>query len=94
MKSMSMNEDRDPIVQIVIDRMRSRSAVGMEKYGVTMMRDDVSTVEWIDHAIEELLDGAIYLERLKLDISSKNQRQSAINQLKEVEKIFTSGEVG
>lgn len=91
---MSMNEDRDPIVQIVIDRMRSRSAVGMEKYGVTMMRDDVSTVEWIDHAIEELLDGAIYLERLKLDISSKNQRQSAINQLKEVEKIFTSGEVG
>ena len=29
-----------------------------------------------------------------LDISSKNQRQSAINQLKEVEKIFTSGEVG
>jgi|TARA_R110002124_G_scaffold160220_4_gene327417 hypothetical protein len=89
-----MNEDRDPIVQIVIDRMRSRSAVGMEKYGVTMMRDDVSTVEWIDHAIEELLDGAIYLERLKLDISSKNQRQSAINQLKEVEKIFTSGEVG
>ena len=91
---MSMNEDRDPIVQTVIDRMRSRSAVGMEKYGVTMMRDDVSTVEWIDHAIEELLDGAIYLERLKLDISSKNQRQSAINQLKEVEKIFTSGEVG
>jgi len=91
---MSMNEDRDPIVQIVIDRMRSRSEVGMKKYGVTMMRDDVSTVEWIDHAIEELLDGAIYLERLKLDISSKSQRQSVIDQLKEVEKIFSKREVG
>ena len=90
---MSMSEDKDPIVQTVIDRMRSRSEVGMEKYGVTMMRDDVSTIEWIDHAIEELLDGAIYLERLKLDISSKSQRQSVIDQLKEVEKIFSKSDV-
>ena len=88
--SMSEDEDKDPIVQTVIDRMRARSAVGIEKYGVTMMRDDVSTVEWIDHAIEELLDGAIYLERLKLDIGSKYDRQSIINQLNEVEKIFSS----
>jgi hypothetical protein len=33
-----------------------------------MMRNDVSTTQWIDHAIEELLDGAIYLERLKYDL--------------------------
>jgi len=79
--------DKDPIVQTVIDRMRSRSEVGMKKYGVTMMREDVSTSQWIDHAIEELLDASIYLERLKLNIVNSQ----VIDQLKEVEKIFSGG---
>jgi hypothetical protein len=48
--------------------MQSRSAEGIKKYGVTMMREDVTTVEWIDHAIEEALDMAIYLERVKRDL--------------------------
>jgi hypothetical protein len=38
-----------------------------------MMRDDVTTVEWIDHAIEEALDFAVYLERLKLDMKVMNK---------------------
>ena len=79
--------DKDPIVQTVIDRMRSRSEVGMKKYGITMMREDVSTSQWIDHAIEELLDASIYLERLKLNIVNSQ----VIDQLKEVEKIFSGG---
>lgn len=33
-----------------------------------MLRKDVTTLEWIDHAIEEALDLSIYLERLKYDI--------------------------
>ena len=60
----------DPVVATVIQRMSDRSAEGMEKYGCTMMRDDVTTVGWIDHAIEELLDAAVYLERLKLNLTS------------------------
>lgn len=58
----------DPIVAKVIKRMSLRSQEGIEKYGCNMMRDDVTTTQWIDHAIEELLDGAIYLERLKYDL--------------------------
>jgi hypothetical protein len=58
----------DPIVATVMQRMSDRSAGGMEKYGCTMMREDVPTTGWIDHAIEELLDAAIYLERLKVDL--------------------------
>ena len=61
-------EDPDPIVATTIRRMQSRSAGGIKKYGVTMMREDVTTVEWIDHAIEEALDMAIYLERVKRDL--------------------------
>ena len=60
----------DPVVATVIQRMSDRSAEGMEKYGCTMMRDDVTTVGWIDHTIEELLDAAVYLERLKLNLTS------------------------
>tara|TARA_R100000742_G_C4238302_1_gene58497 strand:+ start:413 stop:679 length:267 start_codon:yes stop_codon:yes gene_type:complete len=60
----------DPVVATVIQRMSDRSAEGMEKYGCTMMRDDVTTIGWIDHAIEELLDAAVYLERLKLNLTS------------------------
>ena len=61
--------DPDPIVATVMQRMADRSKEGIEKYGETMMRTDVNTIEWIDHAIEELLDGAIYLERVKADLS-------------------------
>ena len=63
--------DPDPIVNTVIQRMRDRSEEGMKTYNCTMMREDLSTPQWIDHAIEELLDAAIYLERLKYDILDK-----------------------
>jgi hypothetical protein len=62
------SHDPDPVVNTVIKRMQDRSAEGIRKYGCTMLRDDLTSVEWIDHAIEEALDFAVYLERLKLDL--------------------------
>jgi len=62
------SHDIDPIVNTVMKRMSDRSKEGIKTYGKTMMRNDVKTTEWIDHAIEELLDGAIYLERVKYDL--------------------------
>jgi len=64
-----MIEVDDPIVRSVIDRMAHRSQIGMTKYGVTMERPDVATVEWLRHAQEEALDLAIYLERCIRDLS-------------------------
>lgn len=64
-------EGFDPIVQSVIDRLDSRSNVGMKKYGVTMLRDDVSTIEWLRHAQEEAMDFAVYIERVIHDLESK-----------------------
>jgi hypothetical protein len=62
----------DPIVAKVLKRMTDRSKEGIEKYGCTMTREDVTTVGWIDNAIEELLDASIYLERLKYDLRTKD----------------------
>ena len=52
------------IEQSVIDRIRARTACGLEKYGTTMERVDLSRVEWLRHAQEEALDLAVYLEKL------------------------------
>lgn len=60
--------EEDPVVATNIVRLRTRSAEGMKKYGTTMMRDDLTEEDWIDHAIEEALDFANYLEALKRKI--------------------------
>tara|TARA_Y100000296_G_C5092770_1_gene215751 strand:- start:112 stop:387 length:276 start_codon:yes stop_codon:yes gene_type:complete len=70
-KVEKVNYTVDPVVNTVIHRMVTRSAVGMEKYGTTMERTDIDTVGWIDHTIEELIDAACYLERLKRDLTKK-----------------------
>jgi len=57
----------DPIVNRVITRMTDRSKEGMVKFKKTMAECDKPTVDWIDDTIEELLDAACYLERLKKD---------------------------
>jgi hypothetical protein len=57
-----------PISQEVAKRVADRAEAGMKTYGVTMERKDVTTVGWIDHAIEEALDLAVYLTRLKRDL--------------------------
>ena len=66
----------DPIVQSVVDRISRRSDVGMKKYGVTMLRDDVSTVQWLRHAQEEALDFAVYIERIIHDIEASSKRSN------------------
>lgn len=53
------------IEEAVILKIRERMERGLQKYGVTMSRDDLSLREWLDHAQEESLDFAIYLEKIR-----------------------------
>lgn len=55
---MSKIEDR------VSEKLLSRAERGFSKYGVTMEREDLSKEEWLIHLQEELLDGAVYIEKL------------------------------
>lgn len=55
----------DRIVLNVIKKFEQRADLGFKKYGVTLERTDLSTLDWINHAQEELMDGILYLERLK-----------------------------
>jgi hypothetical protein len=55
----------DTVVDSIVDSFISRAAKGKIKYGSTLDRQDLSTLEWIRHAQEELMDGILYLEKLK-----------------------------
>ena len=55
----------DTIVAAVVKKFLERSELGQKKYGTTLDRTDLKTLDWINHAQEELMDGILYLEKLK-----------------------------
>lgn len=55
----------DSIVQAVIKRFEDRARFGKQKYGTDLDRKDLTPLDWIQHAQDELHDGILYLERLK-----------------------------
>lgn len=55
----------DSIVDSVISQFKTRSRIGIAKYNTTLDRDDLNTLEWLNHAQEEAMDFCLYLERLK-----------------------------
>jgi len=55
----------DKIVQTVIEAYEERSKIGIEKYGKTMEREDLSALDWLQHLQEELMDATLYIESLK-----------------------------
>jgi len=49
----------------VCEEIQARAERGLNKYGVTMEREDLNTREWLQHLLEELLDAAVYVKRLQ-----------------------------
>jgi len=58
----------DKNVEEVRQKMKVRAEFGLQKYGVTTERDDLSYRDWLIHAQEEAMDLAVYLQRLINDI--------------------------
>jgi hypothetical protein len=59
----------DKNVLAVVKQLEERMERGYNKYGVTTA-DDTNTdlLGWIQHLQEELLDAAVYIERIKQEI--------------------------
>lgn len=53
---------QDPIVEMNVALLRQRSAVGVQKYGVTMAGSGLTLRQWLQHALEEGLDKVNYLQ--------------------------------
>jgi hypothetical protein len=71
---MSKIEDR------VIAKIEARAELGRQKYGKTMTRKDLTFRQWVTHLQEELLDAAIYAEKLLDEISIPDMKKKHDNE--------------
>ena len=64
----------DSIVESVRQDLLDRSQAGIKKYNTTLDREDLDLSDWLVHAYQELLDGALYLKRAKQDVEELNEQ--------------------
>lgn len=69
-----MEPQYDSVVSSVISAFQKRAEIGQVKYGKTLDRNDLTFLQWIQHAQEELMDGILYLEKIKQTIGYPEQR--------------------
>jgi hypothetical protein len=62
----------DSVVESIIEKFRQRSAVGIKKYNTTLDRTDLSEEQWKDHLLEELMDGILYLMKIRNENKKTN----------------------
>jgi hypothetical protein len=64
---------KDKIVQQVVDKFAERSNKGIEKYGTTLEDNNADMLEWLTHLQEEMMDGVLYIERMKVELKKKDK---------------------
>lgn len=65
----------DTVVDEIREKFLERSKAGQTKYGTNLDRKDLSTIEWLNHAIEEQMDSILYLTKLKRELNENNSRR-------------------
>jgi hypothetical protein len=73
-----MEPQYDSVVSSVISAFQKRAEIGQIKYGKTLDRNDLTFLQWIQHAQEELMDGILYLEKIKQTIGYPEQRADLV----------------
>ena len=58
----------DSVVQAIVDKFITRAKFGKQKYNTDLDRQDLSVLDWIQHAQDEMHDGILYLEKLKQEL--------------------------
>jgi hypothetical protein len=74
----------DSVVFEIIKEFGERANKGYDKYGTDMDRTDLTTAQWAQHLREELMDGLVYLTRLKRDIELMEEELSAFKKEKDI----------
>ena len=63
----------DSVVYSILNNFVDRAEMGFTKYNNTLDRKDLSKLEWINHAQEELMDGILYLQKLKQEVLNEQE---------------------
>ena len=80
----------DKVVKRVLEAYKKRSKVGIEKYGTTLERKDLSSLDWLQHLQEELMDATLYLEALKSSVSFLSDKELAIEYFSQNKPSYTN----
>jgi hypothetical protein len=86
-----MEKKIDSVVEQVKNNFDSRSRTGIEKYGTTLDRDDLTFAEWLTHLQEELMDATLYVEKLKSEMENENRYVITKESWDSAEKITHEG---
>lgn len=60
-----LNRNDDGVVESLIKRFLSRSAKGIDTYGMTLEQNRMPVKDWNLYLQEELMDASLYLEKLR-----------------------------
>jgi hypothetical protein len=87
-----MGRPKQVYAQVMLD-LRAREKMGIEKYGVSVDKAKLDTLQWMQHAYEESLDHAIYMKKLilqsKVDILKMSRDNDYIEEVsKDQLKLF------
>lgn len=55
----------DSVVVSVLHKFINRAEFGKEKYGTDLDREDLTFLDWVNHAQEEHMDAILYLEKIR-----------------------------
>ena len=58
-------QQTDSIVDSIIDQFVERAKFGKEKYNTDLDRNDLSILDWLEHAKQEHMDAILYLEKIE-----------------------------
>ena len=68
----------DKNVENVVKQLRDREEEGLLKYGVNTERTALSTLQWLQHLQEELMDASVYIEKLKNEMKEMQDTQEGL----------------
>ena len=74
------NSNVSNILASVIRKFKDREAKGLVKYNATMDRDDLTTLEWLTHLEEELMDGVLYIAAAKQKVKDLEEDYAILEQ--------------
>jgi hypothetical protein len=66
---------KDPIVTSLMNQMAERSNAGISKYKNTMATTRMDKIQALENAIEELLDGAVYLKKAVVELKQEEEEE-------------------
>ena len=64
---------RSNLLTQVVAELEARELKGLDTYGTTLDRTDLTRSQWLQHAYEEALDLALYLKKLKFEDDEKTK---------------------